>query len=215
MNIFQYDGSHIVNQVFNELSCSACSSTAIPNLTALCGVTKTAGKTSLFIFYSCDLAKTNDWANTDDIIADLATDDAIAFEVEDEGLPAWASERASFATQDIIVSSSLTVTGRSINRQSDNSDLATLAVLSDLANNGKLRVAHITKRNDLRDLYYGNVQFADSARSGWEQNTFEENRLDFIVTTDTPGKIFTPATVIATGAIATGDPYTEIRAVAF
>ena len=117
-----------------------------------CGERLTAGKEGIFLFYNCSLAKTNDWAAVEDIETDLAlATDVVAIQMTEYSWTGDAPEVVTKGSFEIAVSRTYTLTATSLNRQADNTDYDFWNTLYDWSRDGVLRVATLSKNNDLRD----------------------------------------------------------------
>ena len=132
--------------------CDACTSSNVTPMTALCGIKENVGSRSLVLFYACDLAKTNDWLITEDVVTDLtAGTKVIGLEFIEYSWTGDAPEVTTIGDISVPISRTYTINGTSLNRQADDTDYDTWNSIYDLAKNAQLRVATLTTGGNLRD----------------------------------------------------------------
>lgn len=215
MNIFEF-GNLEVCDLFDPLACSACTPTAVTAPTDQCGITKTSGKEALWIYYNCNLAKTDNWATVEDIVTDLTAGTlAFALEVVDEGKPVFAPNTIERGNQLIKTSNTLTVSATWTARQEDNTDIDFLNQLSTWDASGQLRLAILTTNNDLIDYDYGKASFADAAGFMWNQNEIEEHKIDTVISTSIGQTIFDPTRALPKVILSSETAYTAVSALAY
>ena len=132
--------------------CAACTSTALTPMTAQCGIKENVGSRALVLFYACDLAKTNDWAITENVVADLQAGIKVAgLELVEYTWTGDAPEVTTIGDISVPISRTYTINGTSLNRQTDDTDYDTWNSIYDLAKNAQLRVATLSTNGSLRD----------------------------------------------------------------
>ena len=132
--------------------CSACTSTAVTPMTDLCGIKENVGSRAIVLFYACDIVKTNDWQITEDVTADLATGgNIVGLEMVEYSWVGDAPEVTTVGDITVPISRTYTITGTSLNRQTDDTDYDTWNSIYDLAKNTQLRIATLSTNGNLRD----------------------------------------------------------------
>ena len=135
-----------------DADCGQCTPTAAVPMTAKCGERLTAGKEAILLFYNCSITKTNDWATVEDLNTDItAGTDVVAIQMTEYAWTGDAPEVVTKGSYDIPVSRTYTLNATSLNRQADNTDYDFWNAIYDWSRDGVLRVATLSKNNDLRD----------------------------------------------------------------
>ena len=182
-----------------------------------CDPVKLSGQKAIYIMYLCSLAKTNDWATVEDILADISYDGttnptpaAVAFEVVLGDDPAFATVNTIERANDKFYQGlTKTITGTWNKTQANNADASLVQSITDWANAGLLRFAKLDVNNDLIDYDLAvNGACVANLTDDWGRianpNEIVEYNLGVILDSTNSGKLTPQPVLIApsvTGAV--------------